>query len=180
MKRLMCLAVLLLAASYAEAQTGVSSLYEKSYRYEKTVANGTSAYSTGKVVGSMDSLDLQKLGPLGTWVWTQNIGMVDSMKNDASYELWVFSSRPTTLLTDGQAATFTWAESKFKIAVLPFGSNVYDGTYKSFAYEPQVNTMLSLDGTRTVGRYLYYYLVIRSTKTWTVGSTLVFKITLFR
>jgi hypothetical protein len=105
--------------------------------------------------------------------------MADSDKNDALYEFWAFGSRPQTIADNG-AVTFTWAEVKSRIAVIPFGATVFDETYKSFDYEPQVNTMISLAGTTTVGRYLYYYLVIRSVKTWPVASTLVFKATLFR
>jgi hypothetical protein len=170
----------MLASMLAQAQDGKSPLYERAYRFEKTVANGTSAYTSGYTIGSVDSLDLTKLGALGTWVWLQNLAMVDSMKNDATYEMWVFSSRPATFIADNQPASLAWATAKTKIAVFPFGSAVYDGTYKSFAYDPQTNSMLALDGTTKVGRYLYYYLIIRSVKTWTVASELVFKVTLFR
>lgn len=180
MKRFACITLLLLAYGVVQAQTGTNALYEKSYRYVKTVANGTSAYSTGKIVGSCDSLDLSKLSSLGTWVFLQNIGMVDSMKNDASFEMWVFIGRPSSFAADGATLDLSWADAQKLVAVLPFGSSVYDNSHISFAYEPQINTMISVNGDSQTQRYLYYYLVIRSTKTWTVASTLVFKVTLFR
>ena len=180
MKRFACTMLLLLAYGVVQAQTGTNALYERSYRFVKTVANGTSAYSTGKVVGSCDSLDLSKLSSVGTWVFVQNLGMADSMKNDASFEMWVFTSRPSSFVTDGTTLDLSWADAQKLVAVLPFGSSVYDNSHISFAYEPQINTMISTDGTSTLNRYIYYYLVIRSTKTWTVASTLVFKVTLFR
>lgn len=181
MKRIMCLAVFMLVAFVAQAQEGKSPLYERSYRFQKTVANGTGAYTSGYTIGTVDSLDLSQLGPLGTWVWVQNVAMIDSMKNDASYEMWCFTKAPATVIANNQPFTLSYADAKNKSAVIPFGSTVYDGTYKSMAYEPQVNTMISLAGTNlTQTHYLYYYLVIRSVKTWPVASTLSFAVTLFR
>ena len=181
MKRFACVALLMLAYVVAQAQSGSSPLYERSYRFQKTVKNGTSAYTSGYTIGTVDSLDLSKLGPLGTWVWLQNVAMVDSMKNDASYEMWCFTKAPATVIADDQPFTLSYADAKNKSAVIPFGADVYDGTYKSMSYEPQINTMISLAGDNlTQTHYLYYYLVIRSVKTWTVGSTLSFSITIFR
>ena len=63
MKRFACLAVFMLVATIGWAQSGSSPLYERSYRFQKTVKNGTSAYTSGYTIGTVDSLDLSKLGP---------------------------------------------------------------------------------------------------------------------
>ena len=180
MKRFACLAVFMLVATIGWAQSGSSPLYEKSYRFQKTVKNGTSAYTSGYTIGSCDSLDMSYLGPLGTWIWVQSLAMADSDKNNASYEMWVFVKRPSSFIADNAAFTLSWADNQNVVAVLPFGSTVYNGTYESFDYEPQINTMIASQNSGTMGRYLYYYLVIRSVKTWPVASTLYFKATLFR
>ena len=181
MKRFACITLLLLAYGVVQAQTGTNALYEKSYRYVKTVANGTSAYSTGQCVGTLDSLDFRPggeiglLAPLGSWLFLQSVGLADSIKNDARIDWVLFNDRPTAV-TDAAAWTPTYADLKKIVAVIPLGNTYYDGANNSFDDEPQVNRMLIAP---TKG-YLWYVLVIRATKTWSVASTVWLKPIFFR
>lgn len=167
MKRIFVLLSLLALVATAQAQ------YTKAYQFDKLVANGTSAYSTGQTVGNTDSLDFRPNGEassiqtLGTWVFLQSCAMTDSIKNDARIDWVIFNDRPAAT-TDGGAWTPSYADLKKIVAVIPLGNTYYDGTYNSFNDEPQINRMLIAPNK---GKY-WYVLVIRATKTWTVASTL--------
>jgi len=188
MRTITLLLALFVCAAIAEAQ------YTQPWQVSKYIYNGTSAYTTGKVVGaSPDSLNMWPAAPdsLGhggyaqhpnKWVMLQSITFIDSLAQDPSMEAWIMDSR-TGSLVDDSTFGLSWADLQHVVAVIPFGTTWYASSPGAVNVEPQVNVMMPAPVTSYVKnqppRYFWCYFVCRSSKTWTVAKTLKIKMNFF-